>query len=157
MPAMKPAMRAMKSMKAKKKPAVRMKPARRAMKSMKAKAGHEVNGSERIYGHVLNPKDVKTKDDQIVDLRVKLEVLGFKFERLVDELVTQRSEAAAANIKLATLLEEKKKQVALVPETGDLWVKAGDVLFAIKIVPPFGPAETDHAKVVTYPGPAFLG
>ena len=149
MPAMKPAMRAMKSMKAKKKPAVRMKPARRAMKSMKAKEGHEVNESERI-----SPFVVKSKDDQIVDLRVQLEVLGFKFERLLEELVTTRTAAAAANAKIATLQDEKKKQVAIVPETGDLWVKAGDVVFAIKIVPPFGPAEIDHAKV-TYP--AFLG
>ena len=149
MPAMKPAMRAMKSMKAKKKPAVRMKPARRAMKSMKAKEGHEVSESERI-----SPFVVKSKDDQIVDLRVQLEVLGFKFERLLEELVTTRTAAAAANAKIATLQDEKKKQVAIVPETGDLWVKAGDVVFAIKIVPPFGPAEIDHAKV-TYP--AFLG
>ena len=53
---------------------------------------------------------------------------------------------AAAKTEIAMLEEEKKKQVAIVPETGDLWVKAGDVVLAIKVVPPFGPAAVVSAK-----------
>ena len=136
----KPAMGAMKSLKAKKKPAVRMKPAMRAMKSMKANKGHEVNECGRI-----SPFVVKTKDDQIVHLRVQLEVLGYKVTELLGELQTKRAEVAAAHTKIAMLQEEKKKQVAIVPETGDLWVKAGDVVFAIKLVPQLGPADVNRA------------
>ena len=87
-----------------------------------------------------------SKDDQIVDLRVALQVESHKVHRLLEELMKTRAEAAAAKTKIATLEEEKKKQVAIVPDSGELWVKAGDVVLAIKVVPPFGPAAVDSAK-----------
>ena len=137
---MKPAMRAMKSMKAKKKPAVRMKPAMRAMKSMNAKKGHEVNESERIDGYIGT-----TKDDQIVDLRVQLEGLSLKAAGVHMELKNKRAYVVAATAKIARLEEEIKNNIAIVPETGTLWEKAGDDMIAIE-VKPRGPADVDSAK-----------
>ena len=87
-----------------------------------------------------------SKDDHIVDLRVALKVESHKVHRLLEELMKTRAEAAAAKTKIATLEEEKKKQVAIVPDSGELWVKAGDVVLGIKVVPPFGPAAVDSAK-----------
>ena len=66
-----------------------------------------------------------SKDDQIVDLRVALQVESHKVHRLLEELMKTRAEAAAAKTKIAMFEEEKKKQVAIVPDTGELWVKAG--------------------------------
>ena len=80
-----------------------------------------------------------SKDDHIVDLRVALEVEWYKQHRLYEELVQTRAEAAAAKTKIAMFEEEKKKQVAIVPDTGELWVKAGDVVLSIKVVPPLVP------------------
>ena len=110
-------------MKAKKKPAVRMKPAMRAMRD-----------------------GWKSKDDQIVELGVQIAVVGEKVNRLLEEVLKWRTEAEVAKAKLATLEEEKNKQVAIVPETGlTLWEKAGDDMIAI-VVKPRGPADVDSAK-----------
>ena len=97
-----------------------------------------------------------SKDDQIVDLRVALQVEYHKVSRLLEELMKTRAEAAAAKTKIAMFEEEKKKQVAIVPDSGELWVKAGDVVLAIKVVPPFGTAAVESA---TEPHPlnGFLG
>ena len=114
-------MRAMKSVKSMKMPAVRKKPAKRAMKSMKAKKKPAVR--MKPMGAVHDGE--KSKDDRIVDLRVALEVEWYKQHRLYEELVQTRAEAAAWKAKIAMFEEEKKKQVAIVPDTGELWVKAG--------------------------------
>ena len=66
-----------------------------------------------------------SKDDHIVDLRVALAVEYHKIDRLLEEIMKTRAEAAAAKTKIAMFEEEKKKQVAIVPDTGELWVKAG--------------------------------
>mgnify|MGYP003323474888 CR=1 FL=1 len=128
-------MRAMKSVKSMKMPAVRMKPAKRAMKSMNAKRKPAVR--MKPMGPVQDGD--KSKDDRIVDLRVALEVEWYKQHRLYEELVQTRAEAAAWKAKIAMFEEEKKKQVAIVPDTGELWVKAGDVVLSIKVVPPLVP------------------
>ena len=134
-------MRAMKAMKSMTMPAVRMKPAMRAMKSMNAKKGHEVNESERIDGY-----SVKTKDDQIADLRVQIECLRYKAAGIHMELWDQRAYVDGVTAKIARLEEEIKNNIAIVPETGlTLWEKAGDDMIAI-VVKPRGPADVDSAK-----------
>ena len=130
----KPAMRAVKPMNAKKKRAVRMKPACRALEPMMATEGLVDDGSE------------PSKDDEIVELRVQVKCCHWELSQLRDELSHAKAAAAAANTKIAMLQEEKKKQVAIVPETGDLWVKAGDVVLAIKNVPGLVPGNVDRAK-----------
>ena len=51
-----------------------------------------------------------SKDDQIVDLRVALQVESHKVHRLLEELMKTRAEAAAAKTKIATLEEEKRSR-----------------------------------------------
>ena len=136
-------MRVMTSMKSMKIPAVRKKPAMRAMTSMKAKKKPAVNAKPDYMKYITA---LSAKDEQLVDLRVALAVEYHKIDRLLEEIMKTRAEAAAAKIKIATLEEEKKRQVAIVPDSGELWVKAGDVVLAIKVVPPFGPAAVDSAK-----------
>ena len=115
-------MRAMKSMKSMKMPAVRKTPAKRATKSMKAKKKPAV----RMKPAMRAMRDGwKWKDDQIVELRIQIAVVWEKVDRLLEEVLKWRTEAEVAKAKLATVEEEKKKQVAIVPDTGELWVKAG--------------------------------
>ena len=84
-------------------------------------------------------------DEQIVRLGIQIADVGEKVNRLLEEVLKWRTEAEVAKAKLATLEEEKNKQVAIVPETGlTLWEKAGDDMIAI-VVKPRGPADVDSA------------
>ena len=128
-------MRAMKSMKSMKMPAVRKTPAKRATKSMKAKKKAAVRMLLR-----------RLKDDQIVDRRARLEALRLKAAPVYMDLNKQRAYVVAATDKIAKLEEEIKNNIAIVPETGlTLWEKAGDDMIAI-VVKPRGPADVDSAK-----------
>ena len=95
-------MRVMTSMKSMKIPAVRKKPAMRAMTSMKAKKKPAVNAKPDYMKYITA---LSAKDEQLVDLRVALQVEYHKVSRLLEELMKTRAEAAAAKTKIATLEE----------------------------------------------------
>ena len=114
----------MKPKKATKRPAVRMKPAMKAMKSMRMKPGDRAGNKycRRIDGEVVEHRGSRyapgscrrrkyiTKDDQIKNLRAQFE----------EELQIKRAEVEALTAKIVKLEKSKKNKDAIVTDpTGE--------------------------------------